>query len=67
MPVEAKLLFRPDVLRPHLLAFQWPPQNLPNIKAKWAEMLLVQDESEGNKSKVGQLGYSCFLSLQPAF
>lgn len=41
MPVEAKPLFRPDVLRPPLRAFQWPPQNLPEIKSKlgkWAEL-----------------------------
>lgn len=40
MPVEARPLFRPDVLRPHLVAFQWPA-NLPAIRerlARWAEL-----------------------------
>jgi len=32
MPVEAKPLFRPDVLRPHLQAFVWP-ENLAATKA----------------------------------
>ena len=41
MPVEAKPLFRPDVLRPHLQAFVWPT-NLAESKAslaRWAGML----------------------------
>lgn len=41
MPVEAKPLFRPDVLRPYLRSFEWPP-NLDKSKAtliRWAEML----------------------------
>ena len=41
MPVEAKPLFRPDVLRPHLLSFQWPP-SITKTKAtlaRWAEMV----------------------------
>lgn len=41
MPVEAKPLFRPDVLRPHLQAFPWPT-NLSESRAilgKWATML----------------------------
>ena len=41
MPVEAKPLFRPDVLRPHLQSFVWP-ENLTESKAilaKWATML----------------------------
>jgi hypothetical protein len=41
MPVEAKPLFRPDVLRPHLQAFVLPA-SLPDSKAilaKWATML----------------------------
>ena len=41
MPVEAKPLFRPDVLRPHLLSFQWP-SNVTKSRttlARWAEML----------------------------
>ena len=41
MPVEAKPLFRPDVLRPHLLSFQWPT-NVTKSKAtlaRWAEMV----------------------------
>lgn len=41
MPVEAKPLFRPDILRPHLLSFAWPA-NLSDSKAilaKWATML----------------------------
>src|SRR5436309_1014175 len=40
MPVEAKPLFRPDVLRPHLQTFDLPP-NLDQSKAtlaKWATM-----------------------------
>ena len=40
MPVEAKPLFRPDVLRPHLVAFAWP-KNLAETKAalvRWAEL-----------------------------
>ena len=40
MPVEAKPLFRPDVLRPHLLEFAWP-KNLVETKAalaRWAEL-----------------------------
>lgn len=41
MPVEAKPLFRPDALRPHLQSFPWPA-NLAESKAilaKWAMML----------------------------
>ncbi len=41
MPVEAKPLFRPDVLRPYMQSFAWPA-NLAKSKAalaKWAEML----------------------------
>lgn len=41
MPVEAKPLFRPDALRPHLQSFPWPA-NLAESKAilaKWATML----------------------------
>ncbi|NQV23792.1 MAG: N-6 DNA methylase [Rhodopirellula sp.] len=41
MPVESKPLFRPDVLRPHLSAFQWPPENLDDIRThlkKWGAM-----------------------------
>ena len=41
MPVEAKPLFRPDALRPHLQSFPWPT-NLVESKetlAKWATML----------------------------
>ncbi len=40
MPVEAKPLFRPDVLRSHLQAFTWP-KNLAETKAalaRWAEL-----------------------------
>ena len=40
MPVEAKPLFRPDVLRPHLQSFAWP-ENLAASKAtlaRWAEL-----------------------------
>ncbi len=40
MPVEAKPLFRPDVLRPHLVAFAWP-KNLAETKAalaRWADL-----------------------------
>jgi len=41
MPVEAKPLFRPDVLRPHLQAFKWP-ENIDKTKAaltRWGNML----------------------------
>ncbi len=41
MPVEAKPLFRPDVLRPHLQAFAWP-KNLETTRAaltRWGNML----------------------------
>lgn len=41
MPVEAKPLFRPDVLRPHLQAFDWPT-NLAQTKAalqRWSQLL----------------------------
>lgn len=41
MPVEAKPLFRPDVLRPHLRSFDWPP-NITKSKAtlaRWAELV----------------------------
>lgn len=41
MPVEAKPLFRPDVLRPFLQAFV-PPPNMADSKAtlaKWATMI----------------------------
>ncbi len=41
MPVEAKPLFRPDVLRPYMQSFAWPA-NLAESKAalaKWATML----------------------------
>ncbi|MDZ4686108.1 MAG: N-6 DNA methylase [Planctomycetaceae bacterium] len=40
MPVDAKPLFRPDVLRPHLVHFPWPA-NIADGRAKldkWAEM-----------------------------
>ena len=41
MPVEAKPLFRPDALRPHLKAFQLPRplETYRAILGKWAEML----------------------------
>ncbi|MCY2989089.1 MAG: N-6 DNA methylase [Planctomycetota bacterium] len=41
MPVEAKPLFRPDALRPHLKQFQLPrpAEDYRTILAKWAEML----------------------------
>ena len=41
LPVEAKPLFRPDALRPHLKAFQLPRplETYRAILAKWAEML----------------------------
>ncbi|MGO8747659.1 MAG: hypothetical protein ACLQNE_16935 [Thermoguttaceae bacterium] len=41
MPVEAKPLFRPDALRPHLKQFQLPrpAEEYRTILAKWAEML----------------------------
>ena len=41
MPVEAKPLFRPDVLRPHLQAFDWPA-NLDQTRqalARWSQLL----------------------------
>jgi hypothetical protein len=41
LPVEAKPLFRPDALRPHLKQFQLPrpAEEYRTILAKWAEML----------------------------
>ena len=41
MPVEAKPLFRPDALRPHLKTFQLPKpaEEYRAILGKWAEML----------------------------
>ena len=41
MPVEAKPLFRPDALRPHLKNFQLakPLDEFHAILAKWADML----------------------------
>ena len=42
MPVEAKPLFRPDVLRPYLMAFQLPA-HVPGFRptlAHWAELIL---------------------------
>ena len=41
LPVEAKPLFRPDALRPHLKAFQLPRplETYRAILCKWAEML----------------------------
>jgi len=41
LPVEAKPLFRPDALRPHLKAFQLPRplETYRAILGKWAEML----------------------------
>ena len=41
MPVEAKPLFRPDVLRPHLMAFQLPA-HVPGCRPKlkhWADLI----------------------------
>ena len=41
MPVEAKPLFRPDVLRPYLMAFQLPA-HVPGFRPKladWAELI----------------------------
>ncbi len=41
MPVEAKPLFRPDVLRPYLMAFQLPAY-MPGFRPKlahWAELI----------------------------
>ena len=55
MPVEAKPLFRPDVLRPHLLAFQWPPANLADIKAKlakWAAMFQSRRAEKFNEKEL---------------
>jgi hypothetical protein len=41
MPVEAKLLFRPDVLRPHLRSFELPSNHakLKATMARWADMV----------------------------
>ena len=41
MPVEAKPLFRPDVLRPHLRSFELPPNHAKSkaTLARWAEMV----------------------------
>ena len=41
MPVEAKPLFRPDALRPHLVAFLWPDhiEEIRKTIGKWAEMI----------------------------
>ncbi len=42
MPVEAKPLFRPDALRPHLKTFQLPKpvEEYRAILPKWADMLV---------------------------
>ena len=44
MPVEAKPLFRPDALRPHLVAFPCPDHigEIRNTIGKWAEMFRSQ-------------------------
>lgn len=70
MPVEAKPLFRPDVLRMPLLAFSWP-DNLAGIKAtlaKWATMLTTGRADKFNEKELlphfltdifcGVLGYA---------
>lgn len=54
MPVEAKPLFRPDVLRPHLVHFPWPA-NIAESKAKlakWGEMFKA---GHANKFKEQEL------------
>ena len=74
MPVEAKPLFRPDVLRPHLVAFDWP-KNLAESKAalaKWATMLSTGRADKFNEKELlpdfltdvfcGVLGYTQLLS-----
>ena len=54
MPVDAKPLFRPDVLRPHLHAFPW----LVNIDVlrrtvgKWTEMFRCQRAVKFNEKKL---------------
>ncbi|MBA4031641.1 MAG: hypothetical protein C0478_12235, partial [Planctomyces sp.] len=41
MPVESKPLFRPDVLRPHLVSFPWPANidEIRKIIARWAQLI----------------------------
>jgi hypothetical protein len=48
LPVEAKPLFRPDALRPHLKQFQLPrpAEEYRTILAKWAEMLASGKEKQ---------------------
>ena len=54
MPVEAKPLFRPDVLRPHLLSFQWPA-NLADIKSTLARWSLMLSTKQADKFKEKEL------------
>ena len=55
MPVEAKPLFRPDVLQPYLRAFAWPPANLTDIKAKlrkWADLFQSRRGDKFNEKEL---------------
>lgn len=49
MPVDAKPLFRPEVLKPHVSGFRLPPGS-PAAMAKWGEML-ASGLADGFKEK----------------
>ena len=54
MPVEAKPLFRPDVLRPHLRSFELPPNHAKSTVTlpHWADMV---SSERADKSKEKEL------------
>ncbi len=67
MPVEAKPLFRPEVVRPHLVGFRLPEKSRETM-AKWAEMIGSGRADQFNERELlpdflsdvfcGVLGYS---------
>ena len=54
MPLEAKPLFRPDVLRPHLAAFQLPPR-VAACRQKLADWSKLLNSPEADKKKEKEL------------
>jgi hypothetical protein len=54
LPVEIKPHFRPDVLRPHLAAFQLPPRVTERraLLSKWATMLASGKAGRFNETEI---------------
>jgi hypothetical protein len=79
MPLEAKPLFRPDVLRGHLSGFTLPPrvESLRPKLANWAELIGSNRIDALNEQQIlpdfltdfflGLLGYTVRASVSAAF